>query len=71
MEMYLVKASLTLYYFLLGTLSWLDGSDVSYSNWVGEPLVGARCGYILQDSGFQWEATDNCTQEMLFVCEFG
>ncbi|XP_041917756.1 polycystic kidney disease protein 1-like 2 isoform X1 [Alosa sapidissima] len=53
-----------------GTLSWLDGSDVSYSNWASEPSIGARCGYILQGSGFQWEATDNCTQEMHFACEF-
>ncbi|KAL2088543.1 hypothetical protein ACEWY4_015442 [Coilia grayii] len=53
-----------------GTLSWLDGSDVSYSNWVGEPILGASCGYILRDSGFQWEATGNCSQEMHFSCEF-
>ncbi|XP_063044343.1 polycystin-1-like protein 2 [Engraulis encrasicolus] len=54
-----------------GTLSWLDGSDVSYSNWVEEePMLGASCGFILRESGFLWEATDNCTQEMHFSCEF-
>ncbi|XP_064194078.1 polycystin-1-like protein 2 [Anguilla rostrata] len=53
-----------------GPLSWLDGSDVSYANWVRDPLDGAGCGLILRDSGFQWEATDNCSQELDFICEF-
>ncbi|KAJ8247277.1 hypothetical protein GJAV_G00244460 [Gymnothorax javanicus] len=53
-----------------GFLSWLDGSDVSYANWVRDPLPGAGCGYVLRDSGFLWEASDNCSQELYFICEF-
>uniref|UniRef100_A0A8C8FW89 Polycystic kidney disease 1 like 2a n=1 Tax=Oncorhynchus tshawytscha TaxID=74940 RepID=A0A8C8FW89_ONCTS len=54
-----------------GPLSWLDGSDVSYSNWVNDPDPGAGCGHILRSSGFQWEATSNCSQELHFICQFG
>ncbi|KAF7662067.1 hypothetical protein LDENG_00247410 [Lucifuga dentata] len=54
-----------------GSLSWLDGSDVSYSNWVNQPDAQAACGYILRHSGFQWEATRNCSQELNFICQFG
>ncbi|XP_064867230.1 polycystin-1-like protein 2 [Oncorhynchus nerka] len=53
-----------------GPLSWLDGSDVSYSNWVNDPDPGAGCGHILRSSGFQWEATSNCSQELHFICQF-
>nr|XP_046201462.1 polycystic kidney disease protein 1-like 2 [Oncorhynchus gorbuscha] len=53
-----------------GPLSWLDGSDVSYSNWVNDPDPGAGCGHILRRSGFQWEATSNCSQELHFICQF-
>ncbi|XP_036400112.1 polycystic kidney disease protein 1-like 2 [Megalops cyprinoides] len=53
-----------------GPLAWLDGSDVSYSNWVKDPPEAAGCSHILRDSGFQWEATHNCSQELYFVCEF-
>ncbi|XP_014030757.1 polycystic kidney disease protein 1-like 2 [Salmo salar] len=53
-----------------GPLSWLDGSDVSYSNWVNDPDPGAGCGHILRSSGFQWEATNNCSQELHFICQF-
>ncbi|XP_072516546.1 polycystin-1-like protein 2 [Salminus brasiliensis] len=53
-----------------GPLSWLDGSDVSYSNWFGEPMPEAGCGYIAKDSGFQWGTTANCSQELYFICEF-
>uniref|UniRef100_A0A8C1S7V7 Polycystic kidney disease 1 like 2a n=1 Tax=Cyprinus carpio TaxID=7962 RepID=A0A8C1S7V7_CYPCA len=53
-----------------GLLSWLDGSDVSYSNWLQEPLLNASCGYIRRDSGFQWETASNCSQELYFICEF-
>ncbi|XP_039983123.1 polycystic kidney disease protein 1-like 2 [Xiphias gladius] len=53
-----------------GPLSWLDGSDVSYSNWVNMPDAQAACGYILSHSGFQWEATANCSQELNFICQF-
>lgn len=55
----------------IGSLSWLDGSDVSYSNWLREPEIGEACGYILKESGFQWASTKNCSQEFHFICEFG
>uniref|UniRef100_A0A3B4T4Z1 Polycystic kidney disease protein 1-like 2 n=1 Tax=Seriola dumerili TaxID=41447 RepID=A0A3B4T4Z1_SERDU len=53
-----------------GSLAWLDGSDVSYSNWVNMPDAQEVCGYILRHSGFQWEATVNCSQELNFICQF-
>uniref|UniRef100_A0AAR2JZ86 Polycystic kidney disease 1 like 2a n=1 Tax=Pygocentrus nattereri TaxID=42514 RepID=A0AAR2JZ86_PYGNA len=53
-----------------GSLSWLDSSDVSYSNWLGEPIPGAGCGYIMKDSGFQWGTSGNCSQEFYFICQF-
>ncbi|XP_072517247.1 polycystin-1-like protein 2 [Salminus brasiliensis] len=52
------------------SLSWLDGTDVSYSNWLGEAFPGAGCGYISKHSGFQWETTSNCSQEFSFICQF-
>uniref|UniRef100_A0A3B4T5N7 Polycystic kidney disease protein 1-like 2 n=1 Tax=Seriola dumerili TaxID=41447 RepID=A0A3B4T5N7_SERDU len=52
------------------SLAWLDGSDVSYSNWVNMPDAQEVCGYILRHSGFQWEATVNCSQELNFICQF-
>lgn len=55
----------------IGSLSWLDGSDVTYSNWLREPEVGETCGYILKKSGFQWASAENCSQELHFICEFG
>lgn len=54
-----------------GSLAWLDGSDVSYNNWVNMPDAQAACGHILRHSGFQWEATGNCSQELNFICQFG
>ncbi|CAJ1049631.1 polycystic kidney disease protein 1-like 2 [Xyrichtys novacula] len=53
-----------------GSLAWLDGSDVSYNNWGNMPDAQAACGHILRHSGFQWEATGNCSQEMSFICQF-
>lgn len=54
-----------------GYLAWLDGSDVSYSNWVNMPDTQAACGLIQRHSGFQWESTENCSQELNFICQFG
>ncbi|XP_036066155.1 polycystic kidney disease protein 1-like 2 [Oryzias melastigma] len=53
-----------------GSLAWLDGSDVSYDNWANAPDAGATCGHILKHSGFQWEASQNCSQEFNFICQF-
>ncbi|MEQ2239228.1 hypothetical protein ILYODFUR_002316, partial [Ilyodon furcidens] len=53
-----------------GSLAWLDGSDVKYSNWVNLPEAQESCGHILRHTGFQWTATENCTQELNFVCQF-
>ncbi|KAM4630467.1 polycystin-1-like protein 2 [Polymixia lowei] len=52
------------------SLSWLDGSDISYNNWVDSPPAQVVCGHILRHSGFQWEATANCSQELHFICQF-
>uniref|UniRef100_A0A671XN96 Polycystic kidney disease 1 like 2a n=1 Tax=Sparus aurata TaxID=8175 RepID=A0A671XN96_SPAAU len=53
-----------------GSLAWLDGSDVSYSNWENSPDPHTACGHVLRHSGFQWEATGNCSQELNFICQF-
>ncbi|XP_070762062.1 polycystin-1-like protein 2 [Enoplosus armatus] len=53
-----------------GSLAWLDGSDVSYNNWLNMPDAQAACGHILKHSGFQWEAAGNCSQELNFICQF-
>ncbi|KAM3877020.1 polycystin-1-like protein 2 [Diretmus argenteus] len=53
-----------------GSLSWLDGSDISYNNWVDSPDAQAACGHIQRHSGFRWEATENCSQELNFICQF-
>uniref|UniRef100_A0A8C4HVJ1 Polycystic kidney disease protein 1-like 2 n=1 Tax=Dicentrarchus labrax TaxID=13489 RepID=A0A8C4HVJ1_DICLA len=53
-----------------GSLAWLDGSDVSYSNWMNMPDAQDACGHIMRHSGFQWEATGNCSQELNFICQF-
>ncbi|KAM4608650.1 polycystin-1-like protein 2 [Polymixia lowei] len=55
---------------LEGPLSWLDGSDISYSSWLSSPQPGAACGHILRNSAFHWEATGDCSQELHFVCQF-
>lgn len=60
-----------IFVFPAGSLAWLDGSDISYSNWVNTPNTEAACGHILKHSGFQWEATENCSQELNFICQFG
>ncbi|AWP12851.1 putative polycystic kidney disease protein 1-like 2 [Scophthalmus maximus] len=53
-----------------GALFWLDGSNVTYSNWASSPEPGAACGHILKDSGFQWEATRDCDKKLCFICQF-
>ncbi|XP_031725951.1 polycystic kidney disease protein 1-like 2 [Anarrhichthys ocellatus] len=51
-------------------LYWLDGSYITYSNWVSSPQPGAACGHTLRDSGFQWEATRDCNKKLHFICQF-
>ncbi|XP_022597025.1 polycystic kidney disease protein 1-like 2 [Seriola dumerili] len=53
-----------------GGLSWLDGSHVTYSNWVSSLQPGAACGHVLKDSGFQWDATTDCYKKLHFICQF-
>uniref|UniRef100_A0A3P8P2Q7 Polycystic kidney disease 1 like 2a n=1 Tax=Astatotilapia calliptera TaxID=8154 RepID=A0A3P8P2Q7_ASTCA len=53
-----------------GHLSWLDGSPVTYSKWVSSPEPGAACGYVLRNSGFHWEARNNCSKNRSFICQF-
>lgn len=54
-----------------GRLFWLDGSQITFSNWVNSPKPEAACGHILGDSGFQWEATTDCNKKLQFICQFG
>ncbi len=54
-----------------GSVIWLDGSGVNYSNWLSESMLETGCGYINTDSGFHWKTTSNCSQEFYFICEFG
>ncbi|XP_074514137.1 polycystin-1-like protein 2 [Sebastes fasciatus] len=53
-----------------GALSWLNGSHITYSNWVSSPQPGAACGHILRDSDFQWKATRDCNEKLHFICQF-
>uniref|UniRef100_H3A0G5 Polycystin 1 like 2/pseudo n=1 Tax=Latimeria chalumnae TaxID=7897 RepID=H3A0G5_LATCH len=54
------------------TYAWLDGADVSYSNWFKDESSSpaSQCGYILGNSGYTWGRTENCNQEFYFVCQF-
>ncbi|KAF6734272.1 Polycystic kidney disease protein 1-like 2 [Oryzias melastigma] len=53
-----------------GALSWLDGSPLTYTKWTRSPQPDAACGHILRSSSFQWESTNDCNQEMNFICQF-
>ncbi|KAM9851174.1 polycystin-1-like protein 2 [Aulostomus maculatus] len=53
-----------------GPLSWLDGSDVTFSNWVSRPQPGDTCAHFRKKSGFRWKATRDCRQKMHFTCQF-
>ncbi|XP_051884649.1 polycystic kidney disease protein 1-like 2 [Pristis pectinata] len=55
-----------------GTLAWLDGTSVMYDNWALEhqPSPSATCAYILKNSVYHWMSTDNCSQELHFICQY-
>uniref|UniRef100_A0A8C4T5U2 C-type lectin domain-containing protein n=1 Tax=Erpetoichthys calabaricus TaxID=27687 RepID=A0A8C4T5U2_ERPCA len=42
-----------------------------YANWEYQPTSNTACGYIQKNSGFHWTASNNCSQEINFICEFG
>ncbi|KAF4788793.1 hypothetical protein TURU_157633 [Turdus rufiventris] len=55
-----------------GSVTWLDTSNISYSNWYkNQPSpFSSTCGYILKNAKYQWGVTENCSQEFDFICEF-
>ncbi|XP_066504124.1 polycystin-1-like protein 2 [Hoplias malabaricus] len=53
-----------------GLLSWIDGSKVSYSNWLQASVPSPGCGFISKQFGFQWETTSNCSAQFSFICQF-
>ncbi|KAM6057828.1 polycystin-1-like protein 2 [Chlamydotis macqueenii] len=55
-----------------GSITWLDTSNISYSNWYKDQPCpfSSTCGYILKNAKYQWGMTENCSQELDFICEF-
>ncbi|NWI42071.1 PK1L2 protein, partial [Picathartes gymnocephalus] len=55
-----------------GSITWLDTSNISYSNWYKDQpsSFSSTCGYILKNAKYQWGVTENCSQEFGFICEF-
>ncbi|XP_021494524.1 polycystin-1-like protein 2 isoform X1 [Meriones unguiculatus] len=56
-----------------GSGTWLDSTDVNYSNWQegqATPAPGT-CGCIRGGSSSQWAALEDCAQALAFICEFG
>ncbi|XP_041506459.1 polycystic kidney disease protein 1-like 2 [Microtus oregoni] len=56
-----------------GPGTWLDSTNVNYSNWQGvqATLTSGTCGYIRSGPLSQWAALKDCTQAFAFICEFG
>ncbi|XP_056382167.1 polycystic kidney disease protein 1-like 2 [Hyla sarda] len=54
------------------SVTWLDRSNVTYSNWASQDssTSNGRCGHLKKDSDYQWGTTENCSQELNFICEF-
>ncbi|NWX62719.1 PK1L2 protein, partial [Promerops cafer] len=55
-----------------GSITWLDTSNIIYSNWYKDQPspFSSSCGYILKNAKYQWGVTENCSQELDFICEF-
>ncbi|NXV60184.1 PK1L2 protein, partial [Molothrus ater] len=55
-----------------GSITWLDTSNIIYSNWYKDQpsSFSSMCGYILKNAKYQWGVTENCSQEFDFICEF-
>ncbi|NXP94231.1 PK1L2 protein, partial [Passerina amoena] len=55
-----------------GSITWLDTSNIIYSNWYKDQPspFSSMCGYILKNAKYQWGVTENCSQEFDFICEF-
>ncbi|KAG9475124.1 hypothetical protein GDO78_003535 [Eleutherodactylus coqui] len=47
-------------------------SNVTYSQWTSQDpsTSNGKCGYLKKESDYQWGTTENCTQELFFICEF-
>ncbi|KAH0507422.1 Polycystic kidney disease protein 1-like 2 [Microtus ochrogaster] len=56
-----------------GPGTWLDSTNVNYSNWQGvqATLTSGTCGYIRSGPSSRWAALKDCTQAFAFICEFG
>uniref|UniRef100_A0A673B3V4 Polycystic kidney disease 1 like 2a n=1 Tax=Sphaeramia orbicularis TaxID=375764 RepID=A0A673B3V4_9TELE len=53
-----------------GSLSWLDGSYITYSYWAHRSPPGAACAHILKNSDYRWKPTDDCNSRLYFICQF-
>ncbi|OCT84402.1 hypothetical protein XELAEV_18022555mg [Xenopus laevis] len=58
--------------FSQGFMTWLDTSNLTFTYWHNEdsPEPDRKCGYIKKESGYHWSTTENCKQELFFICQF-
>ncbi|XP_071973672.1 polycystin-1-like protein 2 isoform X2 [Engystomops pustulosus] len=54
------------------SVTWLDTSNVTYNYWTSQDAStrNGKCGYLKKESDYQWGTTENCSQELNFICEF-